>query len=79
MRLKANVNDIVRVKLTNHGKDILREFCRAPNGEVLGLKLPKASGIYEFQIHELMRIFGQHQYNGAETVFEKNQIIFTQS
>ena len=63
-----NVNDHVRVKLTPFGREAYRD-AHAETARILGYpvrdKAVDAEGWSEFQLHELMNIFGKHCYNGA--------------
>jgi hypothetical protein len=84
-----NINDMVKFKLTKHGEDILKQYCKKIsdditmwNGEKCEYdytehycKKAKGSkkGYREEQIWVLMNIFGERVYNGAEGVFEKNK------
>ena len=64
--MKFNINDKVVVALTEFGKQRLigdaRTIYRLDNGK------------YSFQLWELMSIFGDYMYNGAEQIFIKNEI-----
>lgn len=67
MKITLNVNEVVKVKLTDHGRAIL-----------LKEKYPKhedSLGYSEWQLWELMSIFGEHLYNGCELTFENEIII----
>ena len=67
-----NVNDSVKVRLTQTGRKILAKHW--------GGKIPiwrksyvDESGLDSFQFHELAHIFGKHLYNGnADLPFETN-------
>ena len=62
--MKFNVNNYVRVKLTEVGKNIL---------EAEEIKyLPDEEGFVRFQMWELMQIFGNHMWNGCDIPFETN-------
>jgi len=75
-----NVNDYVFVKLTEYGKKALDRKARMRNVlmEMQGIHsvfelYPESTefpGYYRFQMWELMSIFGEHCFNGAELVFE---------
>ena len=63
MEIKFNINDNVKVKLTDKGKEVL--------GKYWGGKMPdwyanyhEGNGYYKFQLHELARIFGEELFNG---------------
>jgi hypothetical protein len=71
--MKFNINDYVRVKLTDHGRKILddqhTEFKKVmPSAEPI--HKPDEDGWCKFQLWELMSIFGQHLYNGCQIPFE---------
>lgn len=61
-----NINDNVWVRLTAHGEAL----ANGRGSEVDG-------GWQRWQLWCLMAEFGQHLWNGGETVFEKNEIRFT--
>jgi len=71
--LKCNMNVKVYVKLTDKGHSILRDhyknlsFIPEPN---------KYDGYSEFQLWELMSIFGNSLYNGCDIPFQNNEIVF---
>lgn len=74
--MEFNVNDKVRVRLTHHGRDILRGIVadyrqKHPKANALFL-FPQESddGWSEWQLWELMSTFGEHCYNGCEVPFE---------
>ena len=69
--LKFNVNDIVRVKLTQVGLNIIRkkEDCYR-HLKISGIKRKKdKEGYTKFQLWELMSLFGDHLYNGCDVPF----------
>lgn len=83
---KLNLNDFIKVKLTDHGKDIyyhqhddLNNWA-AERGlaasKYLIPEYPKvdADGYTEFQLWHFMRIYGKHLYNGCKMVTEDNSI-----
>lgn len=81
---KFNINDFIKVKLTEYGKKIyehrydemirkyphLRSILSNPE-----LKVDK-DGYSEFQLHEFMDCFGSYMYNGAPQIIENNEIYF---
>lgn len=78
--MKFNVNDCVKVKLTERGRSILAS--KRVNMQFLtNLKLPffdykeDENGWSEWQLWDLMSIFGQYLYNGCDIPFEMNIII----
>lgn len=82
---KFNINDFVKVKLTERGKEIYKHrydemFEVFPHlKETLGnppeLKIDK-DGYSEFQLHDFMHCFGPYIFNGAPLVIENNEIYF---
>jgi len=71
--IKFNVNDNVRVKLTDVGKEVLnKHWGYMPNwyNDRIDEK-----GYMSFQLHELMNIFGESVYNGCEIPFETTILI----
>lgn len=70
--LKCNLNIPIHVKLTEKGKEILDDYygkCGYP-------KEPEYDEYYEFQMWEMIQIFGQHIYLGCAVPFESNEIVF---
>lgn len=68
----VNLNDHVRVKLTQTGRKILLRQCKKFN-------LPyaiDADGHYGAQLYEMMSIFGQEMFVGCQTPFVNNAIEF---
>lgn len=71
-----NVNDTVRVTLTEAGKRRVSEW-----GKTLGVKagfeMSDSERAGEWQLWRLMQVFGDAMYNGmAEPLFEKNEVSF---
>ena len=83
---KININEFVRVKLTDHGKDIYEhhndDLMKKVESDYVkeALKpIPLSyddEGYTDFQLWNFMNIFGRHMFNGAEPVIEHNNIIF---
>lgn len=79
--MKFNINDIVRVKLTDYGLGILKSRYRHLNKQsnglisydnIIGLK---EDGMYETEMWQLMQDFGNCMYMGnIEIPFENNSI-----
>lgn len=72
--MMINVNDTVRVKLNDHGRDILRK-----NWDALGMgkSYPltineDANGYYRTQLWCLMEEFGPHIRMGCKMPFDAN-------
>ena len=75
-----NINEIVKVKLTQKGKLIYSEhqieIQKRFNRDKIKIDLPLNAkvdneGFSSFQLWEFMKIFGSHMYCGAETVIEE--------
>ncbi len=83
--IKFNANYNVKIKLTEYGIPILKEYLNEnslfiPKEYREAYKLtikPDANGYYEIQLHELMRIFGNHMIPNKEP-FEMNMLIVTE-
>lgn len=79
--IKVNINDVIKVKLTDLGKEIVQK-----NFDELQAWYPTIplqtiypiddDGYTEFQLWAFMSIFGEHLYNGAPQIIENNEIIF---
>jgi hypothetical protein len=69
--MKFNINEKVKVKLTPKGNGILRDKGENPND-----LMKDENGFVEFQLWELMNLFGQQMYNGCTNIpFETTIII----
>jgi hypothetical protein len=77
--MKFNINQYVKVKLTEKGKEILLndhnridKQLKESGAKGLGtfiLRLDK-DGYYKEQLWKVMRVFGEHMSNGYEPPFE---------
>ena len=81
MKIQINLNEVVKVKLTERGKEIhkkIHEDIRkeAPHliGEYKG-PIVDAEGYTKYQLWELMGDFGSQMFNGSPPCFEGNNII----
>lgn len=82
--MKVNLNDRIKVKLTDYGKSIHFKFYALvmKNIKLTTIKAIKCfpeidkEGYTYYQLWEFMHIFGKHLYNGSEQVIEKNEIVF---
>ena len=84
MDFKFNINNYVKVKLTDYGVSVLKKHHDARNleslalgGEGLGefeLKVDQ-DGYYVTQLWKLMSIFGNHMFYGGNISFETNVIL----
>ena len=79
--MKFNINDIVRVKLTDYGLGILKSRYRHLNKQsnglisydnIIGLK---EDGMYETETWQLMQDFGNCMYMGNNEMCFENNII----
>ncbi len=71
--MKFNINNYVKVKLTDRGRKILEdqhaEIKKSlPNAEPL--YIPDEDGFVRFQLWELISTFGKHIYHGCDIPFE---------
>lgn len=64
----ANLNDFVEVKLTDHGKEVLRNY-------QISHHWPVNENREVYQLWHLMEIFGAHLYLGGKQIFESNEIL----
>ena len=78
-----NINDKIKVKLTEHGRSILEKDVTDTLGRLKGFNISDYSpyhtddeGYTEFQLWDFMRIFGPHFWNGCPQILEHNEIIF---
>ena len=82
----ANINDRIKVKLTEHGRSILdkdvENTLSTPTIKTLisdktyyPYHMDK-DGYTEFTLWAFMRIFGSHFWNGCPQIIENNEIIF---
>ena len=84
--IETNINDYVKVKLTDEGKKIFNEFYADlfkgyHNSNELSKKAEEQlhtdkDGYVKFQIHEFMNIFGEHTTVGSLPVCETNTLFF---
>ena len=79
---EININDCVKVRLTQDGLARHRKyFCdlaasaKIPMENIMPVLKPDIDGQVEFQLWELMQIFGAEMYNGnPRQMFIKNKI-----
>ena len=79
--IKVNINDVIKVKLTDLGKEIVQknfDELRAwyPTIPLQTIYPIDDDGYTEFQLWTFMSMFGEHLYNGAPQIIENNEIIF---
>lgn len=71
--LKININDTVRVKLTDNGREILRknhEDLKRYFPSISDFKIEEKDGWYSSQLWELFQDFGPHISIGKMLPFE---------
>lgn len=73
-----NLNQSCNVILTEHGAEVYNEYFRELHAICQQIELThlKAEDEVSLQLWELMNIFGNHLYNGAENCFANNDISF---
>ena len=90
MEANINLNDFVCVELTDYGWECIENYCRDVLGRADADISPYINALKnntkerhtakgkrnltEFQLHEIMNIFGKHAYNGGKTFFKDNEI-----
>lgn len=79
----SNINDEIKVKLTEYGNSILKKDVTDTLGMLKGFHISNYSpyhtdedGYTIFQLWDFMRIFGSHFWNGCHQIIEHNAIIF---
>lgn len=83
---KINLNDTVKVKLTDRGKDIyyhqFDNLIRDCHAVRVNIKIKRAypkvdnDGFTKFQLHAFMNLYGEYLTIGSEPVIEGNDIYF---
>lgn len=75
-----NINELIKVKLTDHGKDIYYhqydEFNKKVGYLTISPRYPKvdSDGFTSFQLWEFMEIYGPHMHIGMSNIIEHNDI-----
>lgn len=76
---QLNLNCIVKVKLTDHGKDIfyhqydeLNKFIKARGGDIIEPRFPDvdSDGYSKFQLWDFMHVYGKHMTLAAPNVIQ---------
>lgn len=75
MKVRININDRVRVKLTEHGRDLVSKH----DGLAFERFKVDADGRIETQLWCLMQAFGPHLYMGGQIPFETEIEVVAQS
>ena len=77
---KLNINNMIKVQLTDRGKDIYYHKDDGVNKfygtEVITPEYPKVdeNGFTEFQLWNFMSIYGKYMFTGMEQVIKYNNI-----
>ena len=74
MKITINLNEIVKVKLTDYGKEIFYKHYEGSIGPRAILNLDQ-DGYSEFQLWQLMNIFGAYMNLGNREVLDPLEII----
>lgn len=85
MEVKVNINEFIKVKLTDHGKDIYEHsndslMAKPENEKIKKWLTPLPleyddEGYVQFELWKFMEIFGKHMWNGAPQIIKNNNII----
>lgn len=80
---RHNVNDKIKVKLTEYGKSILEHEVVNTMTMLKNLRFDDyfpypedENGYTEFQLWNFMRLFGSYFHIGCPLIIERNEIIF---
>lgn len=85
MEVKINLNERIKFKLTDYGKDIyyhqfdeLNEFIKQHGGKPIEPTMPEVDeeGYTEMQLWCFMNIYGKHMEMGCNNVLESLEIIY---
>ena len=68
----VNINEFIKVKLTDEGKEIYRNHYRDIDDEYVPTLDVDEKGFCKFQLWEFMRIFGEHFHMGGDLPCETN-------
>lgn len=70
--MSINLNDFVRIELTEYGYEMYKAFCES-NSYLLK---PYTNGIFHFMLYEIITIFGEEMYlHNYEKFFKNNEIV----
>ena len=72
MKIEINLNDEIKVQLTEHGEEILLKHYNW--SEVIDKE-----GYRKFQLWDFINIYGKHIYHGSKQVIKNNIILITNS
>lgn len=82
MTVTINLNEYVKFKLTDKGKDIFYHQYDAMNAywgrQIIEPHFPKTDddGYVKMQLHEVMRLYGNYMKIGDKSVIENNEILY---
>lgn len=77
-----NINEAVKVKLTEYGKSVWEKYFNDNRYPKQNYTFEEhynqytKEGYTEMQLHQLFLIFGEQTYMGNQNCFDKNEIIF---
>lgn len=76
----CNINDHVKFRLTDHGRQVLENYLREQQMKYgidsHELYKPDCCGCIRIPLHDFMRVFGPAMDIGFNIVVEKNELIF---
>ena len=79
--MKININDDVKVRLTNDGRSYLLGYGEAFYSDYPAtfakLMLRDSDGYVTMQLWKLMEIFGKYMWHGAKQMFVNNEILIS--
>jgi len=74
-----NLNDFIKVKLTPRGErihfDYYYKYLPRFSSAELCFPTKDKEGFTKYMLWEFAHIFGEHLYNGAEQLIQKNEVI----
>lgn len=77
--MQFNINNYVHIKMTQHGRDIYEKYwtdlMSGYKDWQYNPKKESVDGWSKWQMWDVMRVFGEHMYNGCVMPFEANIII----
>lgn len=81
--MRFNINKYIKVRLTDHGKEILQKYHEDLQAMYPSLHIPQiyvedSEGYIKFQLWQFMQIFGSHFSMGTPLIIEHNEIIFSE-
>lgn len=81
IKVSMNINDIIKVKLTDKGKEIIqKDYARLislyPTLDIKPCYVEDEDGYIEFQMWDFMRLYGSHFYVGCPQLIVQNEIVY---